>query len=591
MNNLNFAALPWVLAWALTGCGGGGGSSAGPPVRQPSPPDTHRYPYPPPPPRPTSLPLHIEGLYLTQGSQRLDRSVPLVQNRQGCLRVFVLADRWSGPAPPVRVQILDRTGVPVLDQEIPGPGTGVPSVLRETDLTGSWNLMVDGACIQPGSTLTAQVEAPPGVPAGNLNYPAEGGALALDVVPVAPLRITLVPIRCREGLGRVLAAPGHGTLPARTKESWVENLELNFPLDRIEVEVAARPFDTTLDPQDEAQQSQLLNQLEMKRLEDRQEYVYYYGVYPARGGGVRNRTGRGFQPAFPGPSNRSALGWDAENAGYGYQEALTHELGHNLGLGHAPCGSDQFPKLLDPDFPYPDGGIGACGFNLKTRTPVDPAVTKDHMSYCRPAWASDYDCRRILAFRKDEPMAPPRTAHAEDQDGLLVGGVIRQGRAELNPAFQAHRPPLAVRAGEYRLEALDEAGQVLAEQAFTPAAEEDGDEAEAFVLFLPLDPHRQASLAALRVTRVGAVLGELRPAPHGRGITGFHPRALRGPHGLARLTWDARAYPEVMVKDPHTGEVVAMGRGGRLELDAPGPSLEAHFSDGLRTVVVTVPVL
>ncbi len=84
-----------------------------------------------------------------------------------------------------------------------------------------------------------------------------------------------------------------------------------------------------------------------------------------------------------------------------------HELGHNLGLLHAPCGGPASP---DPKFPYADGGIGVRGAFFPERgvasiiTPVEKSVQKkkayDFMSYCGSgypgdSWISDYNYEKL----------------------------------------------------------------------------------------------------------------------------------------------------------------------------------------------------
>ncbi len=76
---------------------------------------------------------------------------------------------------------------------------------------------------------------------------------------------------------------------------------------------------------------------------------------------------------------------------------IVHELGHNQGRRHAPCGNGDDP---DPDFPYPEGRIGRQGYGILTADlhSSDPNIArpyKDVMSYCQPAWYSDYNFEAI----------------------------------------------------------------------------------------------------------------------------------------------------------------------------------------------------
>lgn len=566
MPTLSHGILAAALGLGLLRCGGGGsGPVDGGPPPIPTPQETLT---------PTTQPLHIEGLYVTQGSQRLDRSVPLAQGRPGFLRVFVLANTWSGAAPEVRVRILDRDGHELLNEPVPGP-PGVPDTLRQATLDQSWNLALDGSLIQPGCTCLATVAAP----AGNLSYPADGTPLPLNVVPAAPLRLVLVPIRTHGQVGRI---EGDG----RTKESWVQSLTRMFPLGPVTVTVGEE-FPTSLDPHDDVQEEELLRQLEARRVDAGGTYEYYYGVYPQRPG--RNHTGLAYVPSRAGTALRAAVGWDGPT----YQQSLAHELGHNLGLHHAPCGpGGNYPKGVNPAFPYPDGGIGAAGFEVPTATPKDPASFKDIMSYCKPLWSSDFDCKAILAFRAREPMALRGATVAAGQDCLLVQGLIRDGRAILDPAFQVRREPIPAE-GDFVLTALDAHGQVLETVPFGPGGLEDlASESGlgAFTLVLPMTQAMQESLATLRVSHNGVALGE-RHATGARAHA--HPpqaHAARDGHGLVHLQWDPRGYPWVLVKDAGTGTMITMGSGGRLELPVRAPELECRFSDGLHTFVSKVAV-
>jgi hypothetical protein len=71
-------------------------------------------------------------------------------------------------------------------------------------------------------------------------------------------------------------------------------------------------------------------------------------------------------------------------------QLMVHETGHNMGRGHAPCGTAG----TDAGFPYDDGTIGAKGFSVLTHELFDPATTYDYMSYCSPSWTSDFGWER-----------------------------------------------------------------------------------------------------------------------------------------------------------------------------------------------------
>jgi len=70
----------------------------------------------------------------------------------------------------------------------------------------------------------------------------------------------------------------------------------------------------------------------------------YYGVIAVPyGGGI---AGYGYVPG------RAAVGWDKLPSASG---VVAHELGHNFGRSHAPCGG---VSSSDPNYPYPGGVTG-----------------------------------------------------------------------------------------------------------------------------------------------------------------------------------------------------------------------------------------
>jgi hypothetical protein len=71
-------------------------------------------------------------------------------------------------------------------------------------------------------------------------------------------------------------------------------------------------------------------------------------------------------------------------------DTVSHEMGHNHGRLHvAGCNAQG----VDPDYPYPNTGVGVSGYSF-AETAYKPAATyKDLMGYCYPTWISDYTYR------------------------------------------------------------------------------------------------------------------------------------------------------------------------------------------------------
>lgn len=127
--------------------------------------------------------------------------------------------------------------------------------------------------------------------------------------------------------------------------------------------------------------------------------IYYYGlVDPASSfnaycqGGCT--TGIGWVPGATGnfsERNRAAVG-----IGFGTRGAGTfaHELGHNMGRNHAPCGGAGGP---DQEFPHEGAKIGSWGYDLDAGTLRNPSEYVDFMGYCSPQWVSDYTYNALVS--------------------------------------------------------------------------------------------------------------------------------------------------------------------------------------------------
>ncbi len=109
-------------------------------------------------------------------------------------------------------------------------------------------------------------------------------------------------------------------------------------------------------------------------------------------------------------SQRNSYGWVPANfgggvAGIGYlgqgvgtgrddsQQVAAHELGHNFGRNHAPCGGAGGAA---PGYPYANGRIGTWGWSGSQL--LSPTQWVGLMSYCNPGWVSDYTSEGVRDF-------------------------------------------------------------------------------------------------------------------------------------------------------------------------------------------------
>lgn len=105
---------------------------------------------------------------------------------------------------------------------------------------------------------------------------------------------------------------------------------------------------------------------------------YYYGYFTRE----MNTDNWGGMAYRPGTSGVGLLPFGEIDF------VLSHELGHNLSIQHAPCGD---ASGVDTNYPYDNASIGTYGVALSFNSLLSPAVFKDLMSYCHSKHISDYN--------------------------------------------------------------------------------------------------------------------------------------------------------------------------------------------------------
>lgn len=129
-------------------------------------------------------------------------------------------------------------------------------------------------------------------------------------------------------------------------------------------------------------------------------------------------------------------------------DTTAHELGHNFGRDHAPCGVSG-----DANFPYANAGIGVWGVDAQGSY-KDPARMVDLMSYCDPTWVSDYSYNAVQAYMEGRSQFAPGVALMNDtsgRDSLLIAGRWRDGRFEFRPVYRVRAPVSTDALSEQRL--------------------------------------------------------------------------------------------------------------------------------------------
>ncbi len=481
--------------------------------------------------------------YLTQAVQSRQFPVPLVADEKALLRVFVTAPRATdGSLPPVRATFyLDGEERYVAD--IPGKPVPIPNEVSESGFDTSANIEIADWVVQPGLEMVIDVD-----PEGTLSSTSgvtkripESGRLPVAVRAMPVFDLTVIPFRWNQAPDKSVVELAQGMALDPEGHSLLWHTRTLLPVGELDVIAHASVLSSTNNI------AELLSETKLIRVMEGAS-GHYLGMMA---GEIVGAAGA----AYP-------YGWST----FSSPESLiiAHGIGHNFGLFHAPCG---FLGDSDPFFPETDGSIGVWGYDFRSGGDLVPPTRPDLMSYCRPAWISDYHFSNALRFRlRNEGRAGVAAAAAMAAPAkaiLLWGGVNAGGVPFLEPAFVVDAPAALPRStGEYEIIGRTGDGQELFSLQFQMPEVADGDGRSSFAFALPVQPGWAERLA---------------------GIT------LSGPGGSVTLDEETDR-PMTILRDPRTGEVRGILRGQQAAALTPGseaaalalePGLEILTSRGM----------
>ena len=353
--------------------------------------------------------LRATAAYINQVNQDPNDPIGVLIGRKGLLRLYLtMEENVSYSPPPARVKLLQGSTVlldTVLTQELPDFLVNVD----QSSLENSYNLLIPAELVVSG--LEVDVEYDP-----EDTERALSGHERIDM-PMARMPVfyeKLVPIvstRHRSSHGEEWAAeqkPFEGPMRMAGHVLPVSEWDLSVR--------AVYETDVNLNHGQSAWIG-LLNELSAVRAADGLRSYYYGAIRP---------------PYYPG-GGIYGIGFIAHPVSLGNTDGITHahELGHNMGLGHAPCG-----VYGDPDFPDESGRIEYWGWDPSDGSLRTPRRFNDIMGYCQNNWVHPYHFEKATKTRQRLGLDVEGPA----QDVLMVWGTIYEGQLQLEPAFVLRAP-------------------------------------------------------------------------------------------------------------------------------------------------------
>ena len=486
--------------------------------------------------------------YLTQAIQNPRRPVPLIAGEDALLRVL-MTTATAGTremVPPVRAMFF-VDGHRVHETTIAAGSQRLLSDLRDprfaSSLSATANVTIPGHVIKPGLEMVVEIDPDKtldpalGVPR---RFPVIGRA-DLDVRDVGALHLVFVPLVYTRGDDDRRAVEIVNELSPN--HSLLRDIKRLLPVGRLFTYRTAPMKVIT------RRANLLLTAVTIAKVFSGKWGHYWMGLmWDMNKGGVATTFGAGTSVAQP------------------VSDIMAHELGHNFGLQHAPCGN---PDHVDPHYPRTDGRIGDWGYIPTTRGGLMvPPDRYDLMAYCSPRWISAFSFTKALRareIRSSKLVTSEASVHAT-KTLLVSGGIYADGTPYLNPAFvtDAH-PVMPETNGPYRLAGWRSGGSELFSIAFDMPEIADGNGESVFVFALPVRDGWDSTMASL---------------------------TLSGPGGRVEMR-EGSEPPMVIARDPETGELRAVLHNvsdlpaqpvaQKLALEAlvPEPELDVMVSRGL----------
>lgn len=367
-------------------------------------------------------------IVLSESGDAVDTELPIIAGRDAMLRVFYSSQR-EGDTLTAQLDLGDGE---VLTEEVT-----LVAESSDRQIDSTLNFRIPGDLISGSFDYRVSF-----LEMGEVDHmPSQHPDIGLETHPVepeTPFKVTLVPFRYN--------ADGSGRLPstsAATITGFEERFKQLYPISDIQIEVHSPvAWNGQILPNGAGWQEVILEVYRLRQIEGAANDEYYYAIFNPTSslaqfcsrGCLLGVTLLNNNPSDVGdPLLRLALG-------VGFQETaadtMLHELGHAHGRSHAPCGPGVDPNSIDRSYPHAEAKIGGVAYDIVTDRLIGPSHV-DVMSYCDPAWISDYNYDALYT-RMDNirPAGQSRTlSRTTPQPSTIMivdeDGSVRLGEAEL----------------------------------------------------------------------------------------------------------------------------------------------------------------
>ncbi len=542
--------------------------------------------------RPAMIDLVLNQVEITQSVQNGAGSVPFVANRPAVARVYVTVSGVTEASNVIVEASATRNGVP-----LPGsprrsdPRTVTTSVSRG-NYASSFNLALPAEWLSGSVRLSIVVD--PDNRITEVNETNNSRTQTLEFLAVPRLDLTIVPVQYTH-------TPNGRTYPAPTRDTVSDWIMRAYPIPGINVRLRM-PVAFSGDLRRGDEWERLLDLITDVKLSDgAPSSRVYYGLIPIASG-----SDRWFSSGIAGigwVGLRASVGLDLTGSTDAAGRLAAHEIGHNLGRFHAPCGVSGDPRQ---PFPYPNASIGPDVYGLdisqaRVWSPVAPDDTKDLMSYCQPQWVSDFTYQGLLNNQRIYGASVMQSGV-----GYLVRAVLTDDGATLEPVYALDGvTPDAPQRGEYTVELLDAAGALLASHTVAAVeaeglyhygeetVEHDRDHGHIYRRITAVVPVPAGPVARFRLIRDGVVIAER--ANDAATLAVAASATIARNDATWTLSWSNASVP-ALVRYTHDGKRwTSLGVdlvGGRLSLDPqtlPGDGhgrFEIVLADGGGIIIV-----